>query len=122
MRKSMADRAFKTRYFAKQAKAGGISDKELCGVVADLRKGLGDSLGGGVWKKRLDKNRQRAIILNKVGAFWIFAFLFAKKDQDNITSKELEGFKKLSKDYRSADLEKLKKCGEIQEICDESGK
>ena len=43
-------------------------------------------------------------------------------DQDNITSKELEGFKKLSKDYQLADVDRLMERGEIQEICNESEK
>jgi len=71
---------------------------------------------------RVDRNRQRAIILGKVGAFWIFVFLFAKKDQDNITPKELEGFKRLSKDYQHVDLDGLVEHGEIQEICNEPEK
>lgn len=116
------DRAFRTRYFAKQARSGGISDDELWQAILELRRGQGESLGGGVWKKRLDKNRQRAIVLNKVDAFWIFVFLFAKKDQDNITSKDLEGFKKLSKDYERADIESLVEHGEIQEIFNEPRK
>jgi hypothetical protein len=114
------DRAFKARHFAKQARAGGIADKELCEAVKELRKGQGDALGGNVWKKRLDKNRQRSIVLHKAGHFWVFVFLFAKKDRENITLKELAGFKKLSKDYQSTDIERLVKDGEIQEICNES--
>ena len=49
-----AERVFKTPYFAKQAKDAGISDRELCDATTELRKGQGDPLGGGVWKKRLD--------------------------------------------------------------------
>ena len=38
--------------------------------------GQGDSLGGGVWKKRLDKNRKRAIVLTKVDRFWVYVLPF----------------------------------------------
>lgn len=116
------DRAFKTAYFARQAKAARVSDGQLCETIEELRRGQGDSLGAGVWKKRMDSNRRRAIVINKAGAFWVFVFLFAKKDQENITHKELEAFKKLSKDYRSADIERLIEYGEVEEICHESGK
>lgn len=95
-------------------------DTELCRAAQELQKGQGEPLGGNVWKKRLDKNRQRSIVLNKVGKFWVFVFLFAKKDRENIAGKELEAFKRLSKDYESVDLDTLTKFGEVQEICNES--
>jgi hypothetical protein len=46
--------------------------------------GQGIDLGGGVFKKRLNQNRHRSIILAKGGRFWICQFLFAKKDRSNI--------------------------------------
>jgi hypothetical protein len=60
------ERVFKTSHFGRQAKDAGISDGALCDAAAELQKGQGNRLGGGVWKKRLDKNRQRAIVLSKV--------------------------------------------------------
>lgn len=112
-----AERVFTTLYFAKQADDAGIDDSELCDSATELRKGQGDSLGGGVWKKRLDKNRQRAIVLTKVGGFWVYVYLFAKKDRENITPKELRAFKKLSGDYQTADVEQMLKNGDLHEIC-----
>ena len=112
-----AERVFKTPYFAKQAKEAGIADQELCEAITQLRKGQGDSLGAGIRKKRLDKNRQRAIVLTKVGEFWVYVYLFAKKDRENITPKELKAFKKLSGDYQSADVEQMRKNGDLHEIC-----
>jgi len=112
-----AQRVFKTPYFAKQAKDAGISDRELCASATELRKGQGDPLGGSVWKKRLDKNRQRAIVLTKSGAFWLYVYLFAKKDRENITPKELRAFKKLSGDYQTADVGQMLKNGDLHEIC-----
>ena len=112
-----AERVFKTPYFAKQAKVAGIGDRELCDSATELRKGQGDPLGGGVWKKRLDKNRQRAIVLSKVGGFWVYVYLFAKKDRENIAPKELKAFKKLSGDYQTADVGQMLKNGDLHEIC-----
>jgi hypothetical protein len=50
-------------------------------------------------KKRLSKNMYRSIILAKGGQYWVFEYLFAKKDRDNIADDELAGFRKLAKAY-----------------------
>jgi hypothetical protein len=54
-------RVFKTEYFAKLARKAGIADKELCEASAEVRKGQCDDLGGGVFKKRLNKNLHRGL-------------------------------------------------------------
>ncbi len=62
----------------------------------------------------------RSIILTKAGKHWIYAYLYAKKDRENITQDELSGFKKLAKDYASAGEDKiaaLLRDKEILEIC-----
>jgi hypothetical protein len=71
-------RAFKTRWFAKAARKAGIDDAELCRAVGEAMKGQCDDLGGGVFKKRLNKNMHRSIILAKGKKAWVFAYLFAK--------------------------------------------
>lgn len=59
-----------------------------------------------MFKKRLDKNRQRGIIVTKGGRFWVYTDLFAKKDRDNITSAELTGFRDLADLYeRKTDVD-----------------
>jgi hypothetical protein len=40
---------------------------------------------------------RRSIILAKGGRYWIYAYLFAKKDRDNISDDELEDFRTLAK-------------------------
>jgi hypothetical protein len=92
-------RAFKTAWFAKAARKARIKDDELCEAIKDVIKGQADDLGGGVFKKRLNKNMHRSIILAKGGRYWIFQFLFAKKDQANINSEDLEDFRTLAKKY-----------------------
>ena len=47
----------------------------------------------------------------------MFVYLFAKKDKENITSKELRAFKKLAGDYQSADVGAMLKNGDLHEIC-----
>lgn len=114
------ERVFKTRWFAGEAKSVGISDDELCTAIDELKKGQGEDLGGGVWKKRLNKNMHRSIVLTKVKKRWVYAYLFAKKDQDNIDEKELKAFKRLAKSYgetTEAKLNELVKEKELLEIC-----
>ncbi len=61
--------------------------------------GQADDLGGGVFKKRLSKNLSRSIILAKGGQYWIYEYLFAKKDRASITQGELVEFRRLAKIY-----------------------
>jgi hypothetical protein len=113
-------RTFKTAWFAKAARKALIDDAELCEAIAEVRKGQADDLGGGVFKKRLDKNRRRSLILAKGGAYWVYEYLFAKKDRDNIDDKELVGFRKLAKAYEGLDdqqIDRLLKDGDFTEIC-----
>jgi len=59
-------------------------------------------------------------VLAKGGLHWIYQYLFAKKDRDNIDDKELEGFRKLAKNYEAltpAQLAKLLEAENLTEIC-----
>jgi hypothetical protein len=113
-------RVFKTAWFAKETRKAKISDVDLCRAMQQVIQGQADDLGGGVFKKRLNDNMHRSIILAKAGKHWIYAYLFAKKDRENITSNELTAFKKLAKDYASAGedmLAALLEENELLEIC-----
>ena len=113
-------RAFKTAWFAKEARKAKIPDVDLCRAVKQVIQGQADDLGGGVFKKRLNDNMHRSIILAKAGKHWIYAYLYAKKDRENITPDELLGFKKLAKDYASAEEDKiaaLLRDKDLLEIC-----
>ena len=61
-------RAFKTKKFSKNAKNAQISDVELCEVIQEVMAGQAVDLGGGVYKKKLNKNQRRSIILAKGGS------------------------------------------------------
>jgi len=71
----------------------------LLQLVEQVAQGQAVDLGGGVYKKRLNRNEHRAIILAKRGEVWVFEYLFAKKDKANITGPELEGFRQIAKQY-----------------------
>ena len=74
-----SQRIFKTAWFSKASAKALISDTELCFAIRQVMLGQCDDLGGGVFKKRLDKNRSRSIILAKGGRYWVYEYLFAKK-------------------------------------------
>lgn len=92
-------RVFKTRAFAKLATKARINDQALWKAAIDLADGKGDNLGGNVWKKRLNHNMHRSIVVERVGRSWFFVFLFAKKDRVNIDDAELQAFKLLAKQF-----------------------
>jgi len=113
-------RVFKTRWFAKTAKKARIDDDELCGAIAEVMKGQADDLGGGVFKKRLNKNMHRSIVLARGRTYWVYAYLFAKKDRDNIDDDELTGFRDLADLYAAkTDVEIALELAakELVEIC-----
>ena len=55
--------------------------------------------GGGAFKKRLNNNRHRSIILTRGDRYWIYEYLFAKQDRGNIDADELASFRMLAKSY-----------------------
>jgi hypothetical protein len=96
----MSPRLFKTKRFAIQAAKAWIGDDELREAFTEMLKGQADNLGGGVWKKRLNSNRHRSIVLAKGGEYWVYQFIYAKKDQSNISQAELIGFRRMAKTYQ----------------------
>ena len=114
-------RSFKTAWFAKAARRALVNDEELCEAIAAVRLGQADDLGGGVFKKRLDRNRSRSIILAKGRRYWVYAYLFAKKDRANIDDDELRAFRKLADLYAAktdVEIETELKAKALVEICE----
>ena len=80
----------------------------------------GRSRWGG-FKKRLDKNRSRSIILARGGQHWVYEYLFAKKDRANIEDSELANLRKIAKAYEALteqQVDELIDEGSWMEICD----
>jgi hypothetical protein len=92
-------RVFKTAWFSRAAKKANIKDNELFEAMQQAMKGQCDDLGGGVFKKRLNKNMRRSIVLAKGKKYWVHAYLFAKKDRENIEDDELTAFRELAALY-----------------------
>lgn len=113
-------RVFKTSWFSKAAKKAHISNASLCAAVNQVMQGQADDLGGGVFKKRLNDNTHRSIVLAKGRRHWVYAYLFAKKDKDNIEEDELAAFRVLAKTYADlveAQIEQLLRDKALMEIC-----
>lgn len=72
-------RAFKTAWFSKAARKARIKAAELCEAIQEVMRGQADDLGGGVFKKRLNKNMHRSIILAKGGRYWILRISVREK-------------------------------------------
>src|ERR1700746_1128310 len=115
-----APRYFKTAWFAKAATKLGLSEADLCKAIHQIASGQANDLGGGVFKKRLNKNMHRSIILAKGGRYWIYEYLFAKKDRANIEDDEREDFRILAKSYAALDekqIAQLLEDKDLMEIC-----
>jgi hypothetical protein len=120
MKASAAHRVFKSAWFAKAARKAHISDADLCQAIQQVIKGQADDLGGGVFKKRVNNNMHRSIILARAGSWWIYQYLFAKKDRDNIDDAELQAFRKLAVSYSGltpGQLDQLISTAAFVEIC-----
>lgn len=82
---------------------------ELVEAIQQLLNGRADDLGGGVWKKRLSRNADRAIVLAKHGSHFFYVFLYAKSAMANIRRDELQAFRELAQTYLGYDMEMLNK-------------
>ncbi|AOR62688.1 type II toxin-antitoxin system RelE/ParE family toxin [Pectobacterium wasabiae] len=83
-------RVCKAKWFTKEAKSHAIKNSELCEAIEVVIQGKADDLGCGVYKKRLNQNR------------------------------ELAGFRALAKHYATLADEKITvliKSKELVEIC-----
>lgn len=91
-------------------------------TIREAMRGQADDLGGGVFKKRLNDNLHRSIILAKGGRYWVYEYLFAKSDRDNIAEDELAGFRALAKAYAGLvdrQVGQLLQDKDLMEICHE---
>ena len=120
MSTKLPSRVFKTAWFTKAARKASIGDGELCLAIQQVMAGQADDLGGGVFKKRLNDNRHRSIVVAKGGHYWVYAFLFAKKDRATISPDELAGFRRLAAAYAQMTPSELKTGlgnSDLLEIC-----
>jgi len=101
-------RIFKTKWFNRFANKEGITDNELKEVVKQLENGqFYADLGGGVYKMELARKGEgkhggyRSIVIFKSEFRSFFVYGFPKSKIDNISDKELKGYKKEAKNNLS---------------------
>lgn len=59
-------------------------------------------------------------MFHMIGDFWVFVYLFAKSDRENIDDLELRDFRKLARDYgkvSSAKIDEMVESKDLAEIC-----
>ena len=115
-------RVFKAKGYARSARKARNTDAELSAAIDEAIKGQADDLGGGVIKKRLNRNEHRSIILMKGGRNWVYQYLFANQDRANIDDDELAAFKALTKAYArlgDGEINALIAANEWMEICND---
>ena len=123
MSAKLTSRVFKTAWFTKASKKARIGDIELCAAIRETLHGQADDLGGGVFKKRLNDNRHRLLVLAKGGLYWVYAYLFDKQDRANISDDELAAFRKLAAAYARKTVPEVDielRNGDLLEICYDS--
>jgi hypothetical protein len=98
-------RIFKSKAFSKFAEKEGISDATLCEVIREVQNGKIDAdYGGGVIKQRVARlntgksGGYRVIVLYLRDEKAFFVHGFAKKDQENISVKDIKNFKTLAQE------------------------
>ena len=93
-----------TKHFSKWLSKQKVSEKDLSAALSELQVGYFEaSLGGHLYKKRIRFEGQgksgsgRTIICYKKDDRAIFIHGFAKNEKSNLSKKELQVFKELSK-------------------------
>ena len=93
-----------TKQFAKWASKQKIPENELATALAEVQAGIFEvNLGGHLYKKRIHFEGQgkrgggRTIICYKKEDKAIFIHGFPKNEKENLSKKELHGFKEFSK-------------------------
>ncbi|MGE1152788.1 type II toxin-antitoxin system RelE/ParE family toxin [Pseudomonas kitaguniensis] len=109
-------RLFKTRSFADAASKAWICDAELREAFGEMLKGQADNLGGGVWKKRLNQNRHRSMVLAKGRHYWVYQLLFAEQHQSNISQKDLVGLRAIAKTYEGLNQAQVQQLLDMKEF------
>jgi len=107
-------RVLKNRGFSRAARKDGLTDRALCGAVAEIEAGLIDTrLGGSLLKKRIAKGGRgksggfRAIVAYRQNNRLVFLYVFGKNQRDNITEQERVALSEIGDEYMQLPPEKL---------------
>ncbi len=125
-------RVYKNGWFQRFARKEKISDASLCEAVERASKGLIDAdLGGGLIKQRVARpgsgrsSGYRTLVFFKEGDRAVFAYGFAKNNQDNLDEddeRDLKKSAKLTLGFTQAEIDRLVERGTLTEVnCDDEG-
>jgi hypothetical protein len=120
-------RIFKTKWFHRWAAKEGLTEAVLHGAAVELVQGLGDALGGYVYKKRIalpgrgKRGGARTLVAYRSGQAVFFMYGFPKNERANIESDELKALRLLAKEllgYSEQGLARAVEAGELIEVSD----
>ena len=120
-------RIYKTKWFHRWAAKEGLNVTVLRAAVAELEQGLGDVLGGYVYKKRValpgrgKRGGARTLVAFRRGSSAFFIYGYPKNERANITNRELDALRLLARELLSLDglqLETAVTAGELFEVND----
>ena len=104
-----------TKWFKKWSKKSNLKNQDLLEAVNNLKGGLSvANLGNHLFKIRVKKEHSgkssgfRTIVVYQEGDKVIFLYGFGKSEKDNISTSELQYFKKLGNDLLALNKEQLK--------------
>ena len=114
---------YKTKWFERWAIKEGLSDQMLVATLAEIEQGNIDAhLGGNVIKKRVAIGSRgksgglRTILAFKSQHSVFYIFGFAKNEQANISSKELQALKLLAQKLLNYDNKTLSNAIKTHEL------
>ena len=118
---------FKTKWFHRWAAKEGLTEAVLRTAAVELEQGLGDALGGYVYKKRIalpgrgKRGGARTLVAYQRGHAVFFMYGFPKNERANIESDELKALRLLAREllgYGAQGLAKAVESGELIEVSD----
>jgi len=99
-------RIFKTKEFDRVARRERLTDLQLRQAVSEIEDGLVDAdLGSNLFKKRIAHRNQgkrsafRTLLAFRSGKKTFFLYCFSKSERGNVSPKEKQALKILSKQY-----------------------
>lgn len=119
---------YKTKWFHRWAAKEGLTEAVLCAAAVELDQGLGDALGGYVYKKRValpgrgKRGGARTLVAFRRGRAAFFMYGFPKNERANIEDDELKALRLLAKEllgYSEQGLAKAVEAGELIEVNDD---
>ena len=118
-------RIFKTKWFHRWAAKEDLTEAVVRTAALELKEGLGDALGGYVYKKRValpgrgKRGGARTLVAYRSGQAVFFMYGFSKNERANIENDELKALRLLAKEllgYGTQDLVKAVEVGELIEV------